>query len=363
MNIKEVMKNNNISNFYKNKNILITGVTGFKGSWLANLLLILGANVYGISSNKKNKKKLFFKLNLHNKINFKILDIRNLKKLKKYINYIKPEIVFHFAGQTLIYESFINPVKTFDINIRGSLNVLEVTRLSKCIKSLIITTSDKCYAKRIGSKGFKESDPLDAEDPYSASKIAVETMLKSYQKSFFYKKKIGASSVRSGNVIGGGDWADNRLIPDCIKSINKDKIILLRNPNFNRPWQFVLEPIKGYLLLAKKQHMYPKKFSGSWNFGTKPNTVTSVKKIVKFFISFWGKGKFKTLKTNFYEQKNLQLNINKAKKNLYWSPTYNIKKSVKVTADWYKRVLIKKEKPSSVTEQQIKKYMYESKLN
>lgn len=352
----------NISKFYKNKKILITGITGFKGAWLASFLLILGANVYGIAS-KKKKNNLFHKLKLEKKIDLKILDIRDFKKLNNYIKTIKPSIVFHFAGQTIIYNSYKFPHQTFDVNSMGGLNILEVTRQSKFIKSLIITTSDKCYESKRGSKGFKEDDRLGGIDPYSASKVSVEIMLKSYQESFFKKKLIGASSVRSGNVIGGGDFAPNRLIPDCIKSIKKNKTIFLRNPNFNRPWQFVLEPLKGYLILAQKQYMDPKNYSNSWNFGTKPNTVTNVKKIVKYLVDFWGKGKIKILKNNFYEQMNLQLDISKAQKFLKWSPTYNIKDSVKLSVDWYKKVLLNKENPIKVTEEQIKKYMYDSKIN
>jgi CDP-glucose 4,6-dehydratase len=291
------------------------------------------------------------------------LDIRDFKKLNNYIKTIKPSIVFHFAGQTIIYNSYKFPHQTFDVNSMGGLNILEVTRQSKFIKSLIITTSDKCYESKRGSKGFKEDDRLGGIDPYSASKVSVEIMLKSYQESFFKKKLIGASSVRSGNVIGGGDFAPNRLIPDCIKSIKKNKTIFLRNPNFNRPWQFVLEPLKGYLILAQKQYMDPKNYSNSWNFGTKPNTVTNVKKIVKYLVDFWGKGKIKILKNNFYEQMNLQLDISKAQKFLKWSPTYNIKDSVKLSVDWYKKVLLNKENPIKVTEEQIKKYMYDSKIN
>ena len=352
----------NISKFYKNKKILITGITGFKGAWLASFLLILGANVYGIAS-KKKKNNLFHKLKLEKKIDLKILDVRNFKKLNNYVKTIKPGIVFHFAGQTIIYNSYKFPHQTFDVNSMGGLNILEVTRQSKFIKSLIITTSDKCYESKRGSKGFKEDDRLGGIDPYSASKVSVEIMLKSYQESFFKKKLIGASSVRSGNVIGGGDFAPNRLIPDCIKSIKKNKTIFLRNPNFNRPWQFVLEPLKGYLILAQKQYTDPKNYSNSWNFGTKPNTVTNVKKIVKYLVDFWGKGKIKILKNNFYEQMNLQLDISKAQKFLKWSPTYNIKDSVRLSVDWYKKVLLNKENPIKVTEEQIKKYMHDSKIN
>jgi len=354
---------NNISNFYKNKKVLITGVTGFKGAWLAKWLLLLGANVHGLGFNKKKRKKLFYELNLEKKIYLKFIDIRDIKKLTNYINRIKPSIVFHLASQTLIHDSYKFPQQTFDINCTGSLNILEITRKSKFIKSLIITTSDKCYESKKGSKGFKEIDRLGGIDPYSASKVSVEIMLRAYQKSFFKKKKVGASSVRSGNVIGGGDWSAKRLVPDCIRSLRENKTIFLRNPNFNRPWQFVLEPLRGYLVLAKEQFKNSKKYSSAWNFGTKPNTVTNVKTIVNHLVKFWGTGNIKIGKNIFYEQMNLQLNIDKAKKFLGWEPAYSIKHSIKLTEEWYKRVAIKKEDPIKVTEDQIKEYMNDSKIN
>ena len=188
-------------------------------------------------------------------------------------------------------------------------------------------------------------------------------MVRTYRESFFKEKKVGVSTGRAGNVIGGGDWSEKRLIPDCIRSIMKNKKIILRNPNFNRPWQHVLEPLKGYLLLAKYQFKNPKKYSGAWNFGTRPNTLTSVKNIVMYIIQFWGKGILISKKNNFYEQENLQLNIKKAQKKLNWHPTYDIKNSVKITVDWYYKVLQKKESPIEVTNYQIKKYMHDSKIS
>ena len=188
-------------------------------------------------------------------------------------------------------------------------------------------------------------------------------MVRAYKKSFSDKKKnFGISTGRAGNVIGGGDWSTKRLIPDCIRSIRANKTITLRNPNFNRPWQHVLEPLKGYLILAMEQYNHPRKFSSAWNFGTNPKSVTTVKKIVQFIIKFWGKGKLIAKKNSFYEQANLQLNINKAKRYLKWSPTYNIKESVKITVDWYHQVLQQKKSPSKVTDNQIKRYMHASKI-
>ena len=354
---------NNLSKFYKNKKILVTGATGFKGAWLCNWLKLLGAKVYGIGFNPNQNKNLFYKLNLQKKIKLSFLNIKDYKKLKATIFKIKPSIIFHLAAQPLIFVGYKKPFDTYNINFNGSLNIVDISLMSKFVKSLIVVTSDKCYESNNSITGFKENDVLGGIDPYSGSKSATEIMVKTYRESFFKFKNVGISTGRAGNVIGGGDWADKRLIPDCIKSIRKKKTIILRNPNFNRPWQHVLEPLKGYLFLAKDQFKKPKKFSGAWNFGTNLNSLTTVKSIVKLIIRFWGKGKVLSKKNNFYEQENLQLNINKAKKELNWSPTYNIRESVRHTVDWYYKVLEKKESPIKVTDDQIRKYMYESKIN
>ncbi len=353
----------NLTKFYKNKKILITGVTGFKGAWLAKWLIELKANVIGIGNNPNQNKKLFYELKLHKKVKTKIFDVRDFKKLKKLVINEKPSIIFHLAAQPLIYESYQYPYKTVDTNIRGTLNILEISRLQQCVKSLVIVTSDKCYESNNSPVGFKENDRLGGVDPYSASKASAEIISRAYRKSFFnVKKKMGISTGRAGNVIGGGDWSTKRLIPDCIRSIMKNKTIMLRNPNFNRPWQHVLEPLKGYLILAKKQFINPKKYSSAWNFGTNPNSLTDVKTITEYLIKYWGSGKLKVRKKNFYEQVNLQLNIRKAKKILNWKPTYNIEKSVKITTEWYYRVLKLKENVNKVTSDQILNYMKDSKI-
>ena len=351
----------NLKKFYKNKKILVTGATGFKGAWLCKWLLMMGAKVIGVGYNPNKNKNLFYQLNLDKKINLHLFDIRNYKKLNFLIKKNKPSIIFHLAAQPLIYESYYKPLETFDINFRGSMNIVDISRKNKNIKSVIIVTSDKCYESNYSSKGFKEDDLLGGIDPYSASKSSTEIMVRAYRESFFKKiKRVGISTARAGNVIGGGDWSPKRLIPDVIKSINKNKSILIRNPKFNRPWQLVLEPLRGYLILAKKQFLNPKKFSSAWNFGTKPNSLTDVKTIVSYLINFLGKGKMKVKKVKYYEQENLQLNIKKAQEILKWSPTYNVKKSVEITAEWYLRVLNLKESPEKVTQDQIEKYIDDS---
>ena len=353
----------NLKKFYKGKKVFITGATGFKGAWLCLWLNYLGAKVYGLGFNPNQNKNFFYKLNLHKKINISLFDIRDYKKLNKLIKKIKPKIVLHLAAQPLIYTSFKKPHLTFDVNFRGTLNLLDISKKINSIKSIIVVTSDKCYESSDSTKGFKETDILGGVDPYSASKSSTEIMVRAFRESFFTNKKVALSTGRAGNVIGGGDWSLKRLIPDCIRSLLKKQIIEIRNPNFNRPWQHVLEPLMGYLILAKKQYKAPKKYSGAWNFGTNKNTLTDVKTIVGYIINFWGKGSLKIKKKNFYEQTNLQLNISKAKKYLKWSPTYNIKKSVYVTIEWYKKILLYKKNPEEVTKNQIKKYMNDSKVS
>ncbi len=355
----------NLKKFYKNKKVFITGITGFKGAWLALWLVKLGAKVYGLGHQPNKNKNLFYSLKLDKKTKLNLFDVRDYKKLEKLLKKIKPNIVFHLAAQPLIYLSYKNPLGTFDVNFRGTLNLVDISRNIKSIKSIVSVTSDKCYESNNSTKGFSEKDRLGGIDPYSASKASAEIMVRAYRKTFFNlkNKKVGISTARAGNVIGGGDWSEKRLIPDCIRSIVKNKKILIRNPFYNRPWQHVLEPLKGYLILAKKQFENPKKFSSAWNFGTNRNSVTNVKSVVEYIIKFWGSGEMKIKKSKFYEQVNLQLNIFKAKKNLNWEPTYSIKNNIKLTIEWYKRVYKLKENPLEVTSEQIDKYMHDSKIN
>lgn len=351
-----------ITNFYKSKKILVTGATGFKGSWLCLWLHLMGARIYGIGNNPNINKKLFYELGLDKKIKLNIFDIRNYKKIENLIIKFKPSIIFHLAAQPLIITSYQNPYNTFDINFRGTLNILENIKKYSFIKSAIFVTSDKCYENVGKVLSYKETDKLGGVDPYSASKSSAEIAIRAYRDSFFKNSKQAISSVRAGNVIGGGDWSKNRLMPDVIKSLINKKKIIIRNPNFNRPWQHVLEPIRGYLLLAFRQYKNPKKYSSAWNFGTRPNSITSVKQITEYIIKYWKhrESKFIKKKKNFYEQKNLQLNISKAKKFLNWWPTYNIEKSVKLTTEWYFQVKEKKKSAYQVTKNQINKYMKEN---
>ena len=356
------MKNNKnydiLKKFYKNKKILITGATGFKGAWLAFWLYKMGAKVFTTGNNPNKNENLFYGLGLEKKTNLNIFDIRNFDKLNKLIQKIQPNVIFHLAAQPLILKSYEDPRGTYEVNTLGTLNLLEASRKSKSIKSLICITSDKCYESNYSTKGFKETDRLGGKDPYSGSKASAEIIINTYNESFFNKSKVGLASARAGNVIGGGDWSDNRLIPDAISSINNNKSIILRNPKFNRPWQHVLEPLYGYLLLGHKLYKNKKIYSGAWNFGTNKNTVTNVEEVVKKIINYWGSGKYQIKSKNIhYEQANLQLNINKAKKILKWTPTLSIDDSIKFTVEWYKSVLVDQDQYEKITEKQIKDFL------
>lgn len=349
----------NLKKFYKNKRVLITGATGFKGAWLSLWLLKLGAKVTTVGFNPNKNKNLFYSLNLNKTTNLNLVDVRNKKKIGKIIKKNKIQIIFHLAAQPLIFESYLSPFATYEINTLGTLNILDLSINIPHLKSVVCVTSDKCYKSNFSTKGFKETDQLGGEDPYSGSKACAEIIINTYIKSFLKNnKKLGIASARAGNVIGGGDWSANRLIPDLIQSLFKNKTIIIRNPSFNRPWQHVMEPLYGYLILAEKLYRDPKKYSGPWNFGTKKNTVTSVKDIALIMIKLWGKGKIKIKKNKkFYEQENLQLNIKKAEKQLNWSPKYNIQETLKLTIDWYKNILFGKKNPTTQTASQISDYL------
>ena len=348
-----------LKQFYRNKKILITGATGFKGAWLCLWLKIMGAKVYGIGYKPNNNKRLFDQLNLSKKIYFNYVDVRNYKKMNNFILKTKPQIVFHLAAQPIISKSYEKPMHTYEVNSLGTLNLIDIIKKNKFIKSAIFITSDKCYESNHSTVGFKENDKLGGIDPYSGSKACAEIIVNTYYQSYFKDKiKTGIATARAGNVIGGGDWSKDRLVPDSIKFLNKKKIIIIRHPNFNRPWQHVLEPLFGYLILAFKLYKQPKKYSGPWNFGTERNTITSVEQVINKIIFYWGEGKYKKInKKKFYEQTNLQLNITKAKKELKWKPKLSIDDCISMTVDWYRKVLTNRKTVQQITKSQIVNYM------
>ena len=349
-----------LKSFYQNKKIFITGHTGFKGSWLVSVLLKLGAKVTGYSLND-NKRKNYENFVDYKKVKNIYGDISDFKKIKKSIEKNNPQIVFHLAAQPLVSSSYKDPLNTFKTNFMGSVNIFEIVRKSKNIKSLVMITSDKCYLNVEVLKGYREQDRLGGKDPYSASKASVEVAFQAYLNSFFSKKNnIGVATARAGNVVGGGDWSDDRIIPDCVRTVMKKKSLVIRSPLATRPWQHVLEPVSGYLVLGKKLFLNPRRFSGSWNFGPRANEVKNVKEVAKIIIrdiSSEKKTKIIFKKGSFKEANLLKLNSNKAKEVLNWTTRWTMNQALRKTSQWYKHYLRKKN-TRQLTNNQIDNYFF-----
>lgn len=352
-----------MTGFYKNKRVLITGDTGFKGSWLALWLKNLGAEVFGYALPPENENDHFCLLNLKDEITHTDGNLLDVDKLNKTFRDICPEIVFHLAAQALVRLSYDEPKLTFDTNVTGSVNVLEAVRNTPSVKALIYVTSDKCYKNKEWLWGYRENDELGGHDPYSASKAAAEIVFSSYLNSFFTgNTETGIASVRAGNVIGGGDWALDRIIPDCIRAIRDKKNIELRNPQATRPWQHVLEPLSGYLLLAQRLYEDPVKFSGSWNFGPGSKSIKTVKEITERAIRILGQGSVSIGKSdkNKHEAGLLHLNCDKSNYQLGWNPVWDFEKTVALTIEWYKNFLEGAD-PKTLSLNNINKFMEDKK--
>jgi CDP-glucose 4,6-dehydratase len=349
-----------IKNF-RNKKVLITGHTGFKGSWLALWLNILGARVAGISNNFPSSPNHFKLLNLNKKILSKSLDIRNLEKLKKFIQKYQPDFVFHLAAQSIVKVAYENPIQTWSTNAIGTVNILESLRQlkKKCIA--VIITSDKCYENLEIKRGYHENDRLGGKDPYSASKASADIAIRSYISSFFSHKNnnVFIAIARAGNVIGGGDWSPNRLIPDCIRSWSKKKKVLIRSPNSTRPWQHVLEAIYGYITLAinlcKNKNLHGQAF----NFGPANNQNYKVISVIKLMKEYWQNVSWKLHKDDnkiFKESSLLKLNSQKAKKNLKWRSVLTFKENISLVTDWYKNFYVNPKQTYKLSSDQIEIY-------
>ena len=329
---------------FKDKKVVITGHTGFKGSWLTAFLSTFDCKIFGLSNNIPSSPSHFQLLKFNKKIkNYKI-DIRDLKNLKKIIKKIRPDFIFHLAAQSLVKTSYEEPVLTFSTNSIGTLNILESIRFVNKKCNVILVTSDKSYKNLEIKKGYKETDLIGGEDPYSASKGCAELIIQSYIKSFYNNKKIQIVVGRAGNVIGGGDWSKDRLIPDCFKSWSKKNISLIRNPNSTRPWQHVIEVVYGYILLAKKLDENSKLNGQIFNFGPSYKKNYKVKEILVYFRSLWNlcRWRFIKKKTNHKESVLLKLNSNKAFKILKWKTILNFREILVYTLEWYKEYYLNK---------------------
>jgi CDP-glucose 4,6-dehydratase len=344
--------------FWKEKKVYITGHTGFKGSWLSLLLNKLGANVYGYALSPPTNPSLFEQAEVSKEIISTTGDVRNLENLKKSLADFQPEIVLHLAAQALVRESYADPVTTFDTNIMGTVNILEAVKELKSIKALIIVTSDKCYKNKELNKGYVETDELGGHDPYSNSKACAELIVDSYQSSFFYAlENINIASVRAGNVIGGGDWATDRLIPDLIRSFMNNQKTEIRYPDAIRPWQHALEPLSGYLLLAERLTTTPS-YSGAWNFGPDFSDAKPVAWVADELTQRWGNDASWVIedKDHLKETHTLHLDSSKARNALGWSPKLHLNQTLEWTLDWYKAYSMN-ESLQSFTESQILQYL------
>ena len=323
---------------YKNKKVLITGDTGFKGSWLAIWLKELGADVYGYALPPRREEDNFVKSKLNEKIHHIDGDIRDLNKLIDYFEEVQPQFAFHLAAQPLVLESYKDPHYTFETNIMGTVNFFEAVRQSKSVKAALNITSDKCYQNNDWVWGYRENDPMGGKDPYSASKGCSELVTNAYFNSFFADNSHCAiASARAGNVIGGGDWADYRIVPDFFRAINKNDRLIIRNPNATRPWQHVLEPLGGYLLLASKLFQEGNRFSEGWNFGPLDQANRKVIELIDAIIKVYGKGDIAcgNASEKLHEANLLKLDISKAVGKLKWKPVLTFEELIKFTADGY----------------------------
>lgn len=346
---------------YKGKKVLITGHTGFKGAWLSYWLYSIGAEVVGVGLDPKRANDLFNELDLASKIKDYRADIRDSARMHEIFEAEQPDFVFHMAAQALVIDGYDQPVYTYEVNVTGTANILQALRgIEKKVVGVFITT-DKVYENKEWEWPYRETDELGGYDPYSSSKAAAEIAIQSFRRSFFnpsnyeqHHKSI--ASVRAGNVIGGGDWSDNRIVPDCMKAIRAFKDIELRNPMATRPWQHVLEPLCGYLLLGAKMFEHPTTYCEAYNFGPESENVLTVKELVEGFVARSGKVNWKDVsdQKKLHEANLLTLDINKAKKQLGWKPLLGPAETIAFTYDWY--IGVGEQSAAVLCEHQINEY-------
>lgn len=330
-----------LSNAFRGRRVLVTGDTGFKGSWLSFWLSEMGAEVTGYALPAEGPEALFTQLGLARLIRHVDGDIRDAQAVDRVFREARPEFVFHLAAQPLVRRSYADPKATFDTNVGGSINILESVRATSGLRSLIYVTSDKCYKNKEWVWGYRENDELGGRDPYSASKAAAEVIFASYQSSYFWADgTAGAASVRAGNVIGGGDWSEDRIVPDAIRALRSGAPIQLRNPGATRPWQHVLDPLHGYLQLAARLEREPRALSGAWNFGPDQDSSRNVRELAEGIVTGWGSGSVVSVADPGapHEAGMLRLNCDKARHTLDWTPRWGFDRALRETVQWYRDV-------------------------
>jgi CDP-glucose 4,6-dehydratase len=349
--------------FWQGKNVLITGHTGFKGGWLSLWLQSLGAQVTGFALPAHTSPNLFQLVNVGAGMTSIIGDVKDFDSLYLAIKKHKPEIIFHLAAQSLVSESYANPLETFNTNILGTVNLFEAVRQTDTVKALVNVTTDKCYENNFQKKTYQENDRLGGYDPYSSSKACAELVTASYRQSFF-NARVGVATARAGNVIGGGDWSADRLVPDIMRAYTAKIPLQIRYPDAVRPWQFILEPLQGYLLLAKKLYLQPEVFAQAWNFGPEEGDTKSVRWITEYLLSCGLKNALNPvfLDTNtIHESHYLKLDCSKAKEKLEWNPRWQLEKALQETLKWYQACQLQKNM-RNFTLAQIEEYCHGSSI-
>ncbi len=324
--------------FWKGKKVFLTGHTGFKGSWISLWLQTMGAIVKGYSLNPPTIPSLYFEANVGDNMDSQIADIRDLDVLKKSMISFNPDVLIHMAAQPLVRLSYLEPVETYTTNVIGTVNVLEAARYCTNLKAIVSVTTDKCYENREWDWGYRENEPMGGHDPYSNSKGCAELVTSAYRNSFYYSADTASiATARAGNVIGGGDWAEDRLIPDILKAFEKSQPVVIRNPLSTRPWQHVLEPISGYLILAEHLYQNGDEFDQAWNFGPKEDDCKPVNWILDKMVSEWGKGASWELDNNSnpHEAGFLKLDCSKAAAKLNWQPIWNLEHTLDLIVNWH----------------------------
>lgn len=349
--------------FYRGKRVLVTGHTGFKGSWLSIWLHELGAEVIGVALDPFSRQDNYVLSGIGKNMEADIrADIRDGGLMKKIFQTYQPEIVFHLAAQPLVRLSYDIPVETYETNLMGTIHILEAIRMTESVKVGVMITTDKCYENKEQIWGYRENEPMGGYDPYSSSKGAAEIAISSWRRSFFHPDSYARhgksiASVRAGNVIGGGDWAQDRIIPDCIRALEAGKSIEIRSPKAIRPWQHVLEPLSGYMLLARKMWEEPTAYCEGWNFGPRAESISTVWEVAEKVVANYGSGQLKDVSdpNALHEANLLMLDISKAKFRLGWEPRMNLDQCVALTVEWYKRYL--HEDVYELCKEQLNKYL------
>jgi CDP-glucose 4,6-dehydratase len=334
----ELIKGKVDASFWKGKRVFLTGHTGFKGSWLSLWLQNMGAIVKGYSLDVNSKPALFIEANVEAEMESEIGDIRNLEQLTKSMVSFSPDILIHMAAQPLVRLSYQEPVDTYTTNVIGTVNVLESARKCPNVKGIVAVTTDKCYENKEWEWGYRENEPMGGYDPYSSSKGCSELVTSAYRRSFFSSEDTASlASARAGNVIGGGDWAEDRLIPDILRAFEKSEPVVIRNPLSTRPWQHVLEPLSGYLVLAQELFLNGDEFAEGWNFGPKDEDCKPVSWILDEMVSHWGNNSSWSLdkNSNPHEAGFLKLDCSKASNRLKWDPKWNLQSTLKSIVDWH----------------------------